>query len=294
MNKIVRNLIVFTAVTLGTGFLGIVLDRALSNGDPQQGLGILLWLVAPLAAVGLLRAFGGDGWGDFGIKPNFKSGWQWYLAAVIIVPLVVMLTLGLAVVFGAASVPGPSAAPSAWAAFLPLVGIAFGSSLVKNIFEEFAWRGYLTPRFEALKLNPFAGYVLTGIIWAGWHIPYWLYFLDRSVLAAHTSLNMTAFIMMAFILLPLHAITYGELRHASKSVWPGVIMHTAANALSFTLLSNGFVRLNGALGVILSPGTEGLAHAILFAMVGIGLYLYRTRSSHPAARPEVRLPALSV
>ncbi len=30
-------------------------------------------------------------------------------------------------------------------------------------------------------------------------------------------------------------------------MWPGVLMHTVANALSFTLLSHGFVTLGGAL-----------------------------------------------
>jgi len=284
MNKIIRNLIIFTVVTLGAGFLGIALDRAVPSGDPQQGLGILLWLVAPLATGLLLRAFGGDGWQDFGIKPNLKSGWRWYLAALLIVPLVILLTLGLGALFGASSLSG--FAVQGFGAFLSLVGIAFASSLVKNIFEELAWRGYLTPRFEALKLNPFVTYLLTGIIWAGWHIPYWLYFLDRAVLEANTPLNVTTFILVAFTLLPLHAVTYGELRRVSKSVWPGVLMHTLANAISFTLLSNGFVALNGGLGVILSPGTEGIAHAILFALVGIGLYHYRTRSSRPSAQRE--------
>jgi len=175
-----------------------------------------------------------------------KAGWRWYLAALLSVPLVVGLTLGLGAGLGTTALPG--FATRGLGAFLALAGVAFAASLAKNGFEEFAWRGYLTPRFEALKLNPFVNYLLTGLIWAGWHIPYWLYFLDRAVLEANTTLNVTTFILVAFSLLPLQAITYGELRRLSHSVWPGVLMHTVANALSFTLLSDGFAEVNRGLG----------------------------------------------
>ena len=70
-------------------------------------------------------------------------------------------------------------------------------------------------------------------------------------------------------------------------------MHTVANALSFALLSPGFVTVSGPLGAILSPGTEGLAHAILFALVGLGLYRYRTRPARTTAQPKLTTPALS-
>ena len=273
MNKTTRNLIIFTVATLGAGFLGVALDNAAPSRDAQGTLGMLLWLVTPLATALLLRAFGGDGWQDFGLKLNLRSGWRWYLAALLIVPLVVVLTLGLGAVFGALSLSG--FARQGFGAFLSLIGIAFVSSLVKNIFEEFAWRGYLTPRFEALKLNPFAGYLLTGLIWAGWHVPYYLYFLNREVLQSHTTLSLGAFIVLAFLLLPLNAITFGELRLLSKSVWPAWLMHSVENAISLTLLSNGFVELNGGVGVVFSPGVAGIVFTILFALIGIGLYQYR-------------------
>jgi hypothetical protein len=58
----------------------------------------------------------------------------------------------------------------------------------------------------------------------------------------------------------------------SQSVWPGVFMHTVANALSATLVAQGFVTLNGPLGVVFSPGTEGLMHGLLFGLAGLALY----------------------
>ncbi len=135
-NQIIRNLVIFSIVAVGGGFVGIVLDRLDPPQDPMQGLGALIWLVSPLAANLLLRAFGGDGWQDFGLKPNLKAGWLWYLAALLIVPLVTLPTLGLGAVFGAVTLSG--IAGQGFGAFLSLAGAAFGMAMVKNIFEEFA------------------------------------------------------------------------------------------------------------------------------------------------------------
>lgn len=273
MNKTVRNLIIFAVATAGGGFVGIGLDRLHPPQDPMQGLGALVWLITPLATGLLLRTFGGDGWKDFGLAPKLRLSWVWYLAAVLIVPLISGLTLGLGVGLGAISL-SVSAAQGA-NALVSLAGVASASVLVKNVFEEFAWRGYLTPRFASLKLNPFIGYVLTGFIWASWHVAYYLYFLPRQVLQSQTSLSPSSMILIAFVLLPLQAITFGELRLLSRSVWPAWLMHVVANLLTFSAL--GLVTLHGAWGTVLSPGTEGVVFSILFGLVGLGLYRMRTR-----------------
>jgi membrane protease YdiL (CAAX protease family) len=288
MNKTIRNLIIFTAVTLTCGFLGIALDRLNPPQDPLQGLGALVWLVSPLATVLVLRAFGGDGWQDFGIKLNLRASWMWYVTAVLIIPLITLLTLTLGVIFGAISLTGFET--EGFHAFLSLMGVTFVSVMVKNIFEEFAWRGYLTPRFEALRLNPFLNHILTGLIWAGWHVPYYLYFLNRDVLQSHTPLSLSAFILLTFILLPLQAIAFGELRLLSNSVWPVWLMHNIANAISLPLLSYGFVKVNGGLGVLLSPGMEGIVYTTLLALAGIGLYKYRVKNTAASKATAANLP----
>jgi hypothetical protein len=76
-------------------------------------------------------------------------------------------------------------------------------------------------------------------------------------------------------------VTYGELRFASGSVWPGIFMHTLANALGFVLIGEGFVQNSG--GFLLSPSGDGLPYTLLFALAGVGLYLYRTRGPSRSA-----------
>ncbi len=292
VNKTTRNLIIFTLATLGGGFLGMALDKVAPSPDPQQSLGALLWLITPLLTFILLRTFGGDGWNDFGFGPNLKSGWRWYLAALLIPVLVTLLTLGLGSVFGAFSLAGVES--QGLSAFVSLMGVTLASVLVKNIFEEFAWRGYLTPRFEALKVHPFINYLLTGLIWAGWHVPYWLYFVDRATLQSHTVFSLPVFILAAFLMMPFHAFAYGELRQVSKSVWGPFLMHNVANAISLPLLTNGFVQLNGALGTIFSPGAEGIISALLMGLIGFGLYRYRMNNAPRIIQSDKNIPEMRV
>jgi membrane protease YdiL (CAAX protease family) len=148
--------------------------------------------------------------------------------------------------------------------------------MVKNIFEEFAWRGYLASRLEHTPAGTRLKALITGWVWAGWHIPYYLYFLDRSALQSQTALSMPALIGLAFLIMPGQALLYNELRLISGSVWPAWLMHNAANALSFALVTGGSVAVsNRFVHVLLTPGTEGILYSLLAGL--LGWYLHRRR-----------------
>ncbi len=243
----------------------------------MQSLGVLIWLISPLAANLLLRSLGKEGWKDFGIAPNLKLGWRWYLAALLIIPVISLIMIVLGVLFGVTATPGFST--QGMSAFLSLLGVGIAGNLVKNLFEEFAWRGYLTPRLEALNTNPFIISIVTGVIWASWHISYYLYFLSPAVLKEQTSLSVPTLILTSFFLLPLQSFVYGELRLISKSVWTTWLLHNIANGIAFALATGGFVMLSGNFSSILfTPSTEGIVYSLLMGLVGWGLYRYRMQS----------------
>ena len=259
----VRNLAVFTAVVLASGWLGRGLDLAM--GAPAgETLGMLLWLVAPAVTALLLRAFAGDGWRDAGFRLSGRA--RFYAAALLIFPAVAILTILIGVALGLTSVASLSAA-----ALLSIAqSVAAGAlpQFVKNIFEESAWRGYLAPKvYQGLGLNGYGGHLLVGLIWGAWHIPYYLFFLDRSTLDLFTTMPLTVWIPWSIGVMVVWAIVYGELYLLTRSIWPAVLMHMAEDAFLNPLLIEGHVTIARGADWLVSP-VNGLVSVALFAAVG--------------------------
>lgn len=267
----IRNLTIFTIAVLSVGWIGRGLD-VLMNNSSSESLGMLLWIVTPLGACLLLRAFAGDGWKDFGIKLNFKGNQLGYLIAVLVFPVVTAIILIIGKVSGFILFSDFSA--GALGVFLRVFAVALLPGFFKNIFEEFAWRGYLTPKVHSLRLNDYAGHLIVGLIWALWHVPYYLFFLDRALLKGYTTLNLAIFMPLALLAIISYALVYGEVRLLTNSIWPVLLMHAIEDALVNPLLVEGFVKVKPEAEFFFSPGVSVLV-IILFATVGIFLHKLR-------------------
>jgi len=276
MNKIIRNIIIVSLFTVGGGWLGIWLNNVTGNtAPPLQSLGALVWLMTPALSGFALRAFGGDGWQDAGFGLNLPSSWKWYLLALLVYPLASLLTFGLGALFGITSADGFAA--QGFGAYLSAVGMLFLGSLMKNFFEEFAWRGYLTPRLEAAKVHPMLNHFITGVLWWSWHLPYYFYFLDRQTLESNIATSVPVFLVISFFIMFPASILFGELRLLSKSTWTAFLLHCMVNAFSTPLLLNGFIKVNGTMGVIFAPTHEGIFVSILYGVIGWMLYKHRMK-----------------
>jgi len=268
----VRNLTIFTVVVLASGWLGYGLDRVM-NSPPGQTLGLLLWLILPLITALLLRAFAGDGWADFGLRPALQGNIIWYVVSLLLYPLVAVVVLAIGGLLGFVTAPNFSVS-----LLLSVFAGGLIASLIKNIFEEFAWRGYLAPKVYALGLNGYLGHALVGLVWGCWHIPYLLFMLDRTVIQATTTQTMATFIPMAILNLVAASIVYGEIRLLTNSVWPPVLLHTVSNALVDVLVVQGFFRIAPGTDFLVSPGHQSWLTLIVFTLIGIGLHQLRLRN----------------
>lgn len=267
MNKQIRNIIIVSLFTVGGGWLGIWLNNVTGNtAPPLQSLGALVWLMTPALSGFALRAFGGDGWQDSGFGLNLPSGWKWYLLALLVYPLASLLTFALGALFGITSAEGFAA--QGFSAYLSAAGMLFIGSLMKNFFEEFAWRSYLTPRLEAAGLKPMLNHIITGILWMTWHLPYYYYYLDRAVLESALTTSIPVFIAMGYLVMIPTSILFGELRLISKSTWTAFLLHQVINAVSLPLLMNGFIEVKGSLAPVFTPTNEGILVSLLFGLVG--------------------------
>jgi len=281
MNKNIHNILIVALFTVGGGWLGIWLNQVTGNTQPpMQSLGVLIWLTTPALAGILLRAFGGDGWKDAGFGLALPSGWIWYLVSILVYPLAALLTFGLGTLLGVVHADGFAA--QGFDAYLSAAGVMLVGSLMKNIFEEFAWRGYLTPRLDAARVPPMLNHLIVSLLWMTWHLPYYFYYLDRQTLNSAITVSLPVFLLMGYIVMFPTAILFGELRLISKSVWPVFVLHNVINALSMPLLINGFIHVDGPLGTILTPTNEGLFVSLLFGLTGWMLYKHRMKQESHA------------
>ncbi|ENQ3105191.1 CAAX protease self-immunity [Bacillus sp. 491mf] len=265
-NRLRPRLICFIIITLISGWLGVLLDSLLKDQPKGSSLGMGLWLVLPFLTAFLLRITGRD-WKNSRIRLNLIGNIKWYAVGLLIYPIVTIITLLIAWLFGVIQV-------SNFESSLPIsvILVSFLGNFIKNIFEEFSWRGYLTPKLIELKLNDWLIYLVSGIIWALWHTAYYLVFLPEEYF---TSLSRTGTILSGCVLMVAWAVMYVEIYRLTNSVWPCVLMHAAEDAVptllmtisgAITLTKNGDIWLNPASGVVAT---------VLF--LGIGLILRSVR-----------------
>jgi hypothetical protein len=267
-NRTVRNLVIFAILVIALGWLGRLLD-SLMGAKPGEGLGVTLWIVAPLAASFLLRAFAGDGWKDLGIRPNIKGNLLWYAISILIYPVCITLILGLGLALGMISIPDSS--PDKIALFVQAFGMALVTDFLINIFEEFGFRGYLAPKMYTLGLNDFVAHGWVGLIWGAWHFAYFSFVMSYTTESAVT-------LVPRFLLATIAvSIVYGEIRILTHSVWPSVLMQTAGGAVLSGLLVNQLIHIKSGTAFLISPGVEGTLTIILCALVGVGIHLWRRR-----------------
>jgi hypothetical protein len=255
--------------------LGGGLDVLMDNPS-SEGLGILLWIITPLVLSLLLRTFAGDGWKDFGIKPNFKGNLIWYLVALLVYP--VLTALVLVAGRGLGLIAFPDLSLTTLALILQTFVLSVPVQFIKNIFEEAAWRGYLAPKVYSLGLNGFLGHFIVGLIWGAWHITYYLYYLDRAVLQDFTTLNLASFILGSIVTMIAWAMVYGEIRLLTNSIWPAVLMHTVEDAFLNQLFTDHHIQIVSGTDWLVSP-VNGLISILLFIALAVGLRRLRMRKS---------------
>lgn len=287
-----------SSVRWGGIALFVVLAIAISSATwlGLRAVGVTIALYAPLGMFGpaiaatLVRGpLRHEGFADAGLHlvgrgQQYRHGGWMYLAAYLVIPLLIAAGIGLSLLTGyqhwtdpvqalrqmiaqqlvaAHQSPPPGASLSQVATTLlvtELVG-AFTLGIVINMVftfgEEFGWRGYLLPRLAPLG-GPQAA-VLTGVIWGLWHAP--VIMVTSYNFPGHPFLGAGEMVLVTVAV----GVVYAWLRFRSGSVWPSTLAHAAANAqLGFALLvlaPAGDSLLRPPLGLI------GVAPAAVLALI---------------------------
>ena len=100
--------------------------------------------------------------------------------ALLVYPILTAVVVAIGSALGLIRTVGLSW--SGISAVLQTSALGLAPQVLKNVFEETAWRGYLAPKVYGLGWNDYPAHAAVGLVWGAWHIPYYLYFLDRAVL----------------------------------------------------------------------------------------------------------------
>jgi membrane protease YdiL (CAAX protease family) len=261
---------VFIIVALLSGWIGLLIDMVIPEQMDEQTLGMGIWLILPFLCGIALRTFRKD-WKDFGIRPRLKGNAKWYGLAILFFPAITLLFTLIAWTLGFVSFSSFSAT-----AIIPGIASLFVGLFVKNIFEDFAWQGYLTPKLVALKMNDFKIYLIVGLVWAFWHAPYYLYYLPDSMYSAPFDRILDAFIRSP-IIITIWAVMFVEITRITRSVWPAVLMHVIEDAIpNFLIFEEKIIMFNGVGDILFNP-LRGILPLTVY--LAFGLWLRHKRKS---------------
>ena len=259
---------IFIAVALTSGWIGVLVDGLLPAQPGEESLGMGIWLVLPFLCGLVIRTLRRD-WGDFGIQPRLRGNGVWYALAVLVFPAVTLIFTLVGWLFGVVRfVPGPVAS------VVSMLGALFIGLIIKNIFEDFAWQGFLMPKLVAARASDLSIYLIVGLVWAFWHAPYYLVFLSDTYYSAFSGRLVDTFVRSP-IIITIWAVVFVEMTRITRSVWPAVLMHTIEDAVPNVLLfEEGIITFHGWGELLFNPLTGILPLVVLLAF---GLWLRKKR-----------------
>ena len=187
--KTKNNVLTFVLITFGFSWLFWIPEALIAQNiwnAPEAvqrfvGLGLGGWGPLVGALVTTLIYEGGTG-----LIKMLKSGinlrlGKWWWVTLLIFPVLIGGSLGLALLFGSPTPDFPAVAEAAQAgAPLPVyLLIAFVAVFFTTgpLQEEFGWRGYVVEHLQN-KYSALTAAVIGGLLWGSWHAP--LFFANRS------------------------------------------------------------------------------------------------------------------
>jgi membrane protease YdiL (CAAX protease family) len=279
---------IFLAIAFGVPWaaaLAFYLSGMLKS-NPSQAVMLVnyVFISTPALANIATRLITREGWGHIWLRPNFRRGWKFYLAAWLL-PLLAMIIGCLAfylifpqsfdpnfarareqiAVFRSAAAAGPGTVMFALTLELMVIQGLFISVLALG--EEFGWRAYLLQKLTDRFGNARKAALLIGLIWAVWHMP--LLFMG---LGTDPNISDTRQIYIFVLIYPLSTISsslllaWATLR--SGSVWPAAIGH--ATLLGVGGLAMG--TLQGPINLVISPNPQSLIGNLGFIVLALVLY----------------------
>jgi uncharacterized protein len=184
---------------------------------------------------------------------QWRVGWQWYLVALVGIPVISML--------GFMTLPGALAAlhPAFPQFFLFLLLLLPVEMLTSGLAEEPGWRGFALPRLQA-QYGPLLASIILGVLWQCWHLP--LYLTDWGRDAGWLGISEDIIGNLGLTIL----ITW-VFNNTRGSLFIMIVLHamldTFASTAALSLFSFAWVQQHGHLAMLIGFNVVGLVLVIV-------------------------------
>jgi len=201
------------------------------SGDYRFGLMLKQWTGPALAAIIMTRVMEGKP-GRYHLQQSIKhwrAGWKWYLFILLGIP--VLILLGVIIQSGAlAHFQGvPLKILVSYPVYFVTVFIGVG------LPEEIGWRGFALPRMQA-RYGPLWGSMLLGVLWALWHLLYFLTPDHGGGPDANFAAFLANFSIFFLMVIALAIIFTWVFNHTKGSIFIASLMHSAIDTLQLVWL----------------------------------------------------------
>ncbi len=287
-----KRILIFIAFVIGVSWAVVLVVKksGMMETNPIGGMTLANYIIITLPALANIftRLVTKEGWGNLWLRPKFKRGWRFYLAAWLLPLLATIVGGGLFFLLfpqafdsnlsqvRAAYAIAPALAAQPWLGFLIIffqtMFIAMLINGIASIGEEFGWRAYLLQKLmnlfagadgstEGVEAHPNVGArraaLLVGLIWGVWHYP--LFFLGTSFTFP--------FVLIYLVYTCAASVLLSWVTLRSGSVWPASIGHGMLNGTSAlpTMMSNASAN------AMFGPGPTGLIGMLGYVILALVL-----------------------
>ena len=187
----------------------------------------LLGVLMPATAALVLTALSGGRasvrhlLGRLGI---WRVGWRWWAAAVLLQPGLLILSGLVYNVLGGTPQIEPAAPVNAVALAINVIFLGLAT-----LGEEIGWRGVALPALQ-VRRNPLVASAILGILWATWHLPFWL------LLDTYTQYGIGYLVLNYLLVLPMTVFITWFFNHSRASLLLPVASHVAFNIVNVVWL----------------------------------------------------------
>ncbi len=199
---------------------GVTIDEGASGAI--RLLGVLMPATAALTLTELYQGRGGISRLMVRLA-MWRVGWTWWLATAV--PSVLLVAAAGLVNLADGSHPVAPLPPQPLSALL--INVLF--LLLATLGEEIGWRGVALPALQT-KSSALAASAVLGVLWAVWHVPFWL------LLDTFSQFGVVYLVMNALLILPTTFYITWVFNHSHGSLLLPVVFHVLFNIVNVAWL----------------------------------------------------------